>query len=102
RAPVIESNSVLPFFGNKRMLVRLERKGGSLKASVSAGDGNWIEKGTTELPLPAKLKVGVLAVSTSLSLFKPHYSDFRLTTADKTATAVKPAVPEKDLRKPPT
>ena len=58
------------------------------------------------LPLPSAVKVGVAAGSSSSAPFQPRFDGFLL-TADNTAvavkpgTAVKPALVEKALLKPP-
>ncbi len=58
--------------------LRLERKGDKLLASVSEDGKEWKELPALELKLPAKLKLGVAAGTTSTEEFSPHFDRFRL------------------------
>jgi hypothetical protein len=69
--------SVCPLKG-KATRLRLERKGDKLLASVSDDGKKWTELKALEVKLPAKLKVGVAAISTSSEPFAPHFDSFKL------------------------
>jgi regulation of enolase protein 1 (concanavalin A-like superfamily) len=62
----------------KQTYLRLERKGDRLLASVSEDGKKWTELPAQELKLPAKVKVGVAAGTTSTETFAPHYDRFKL------------------------
>jgi RNA polymerase sigma factor (sigma-70 family) len=64
---------------DKATYLRLERKGDKLLASVSHDGKKWSELSPLELKLPAKLKLGVGAGSTSTEPFKPRFDEFKLT-----------------------
>jgi RNA polymerase sigma factor (sigma-70 family) len=64
---------------DKPTYVRLERRGDKLLASASHDGKEWWELEPLEVKLPAKLKLGVAAGTTSTDPFKPSYDDFRLT-----------------------
>lgn len=69
--------SVCPLKG-KVTYLRLERRGDKLLASVSEDDKEWTELKALEVKLPAKLKLGVAAISTSSEPFAPHLDRFKL------------------------
>jgi regulation of enolase protein 1 (concanavalin A-like superfamily) len=82
----------------KATYLRLQRKGGRLLASISQDGQKWTDLPPAGLPLLSAVKVGVVAGSSSSS-FWPRFDGFQL-RADNTAVAIKPAPPEKNLRKP--
>jgi regulation of enolase protein 1 (concanavalin A-like superfamily) len=67
----------------KATYLRLERKGDKLLASVSEDGKEWSDLDPLELKLPAKLKLGVAAGTTSTEKFAPHYDRFRLRTGKR-------------------
>jgi regulation of enolase protein 1 (concanavalin A-like superfamily) len=66
---------------DKPTYVRLERKGNKLLASVSHDGKEWWELKPLEVKLPAKLKLGLAAGTTSTEPFKPRYDQFKLTVS---------------------
>ncbi len=68
---------------DKATLVRLERKGDKLLASVSHDGEKWWELKPLELKLPAKLKIGVAAGGTSMDVFAPQFDQFQLKQGKK-------------------
>jgi regulation of enolase protein 1 (concanavalin A-like superfamily) len=58
--------------------LRLTRKGGSLTAAVSQDGTKWNELKVLETKFGAKLKVGVVAVHTTDTQFKPVFSDLKI------------------------
>jgi regulation of enolase protein 1 (concanavalin A-like superfamily) len=73
--------SVLPL-DDKPTYVRLERKGDRILASVSQDGDKWSELPPLEVKLPAKLKIGLAAGTTSSEPFKPRFDEFRLTAGE--------------------
>jgi regulation of enolase protein 1 (concanavalin A-like superfamily) len=67
---------------DKPLYLRLQRKGDRLQASVSADGDKWTDAEPLDVKLPAKVKVGIAAVSTSEVRFKPRFDEFRLTTGE--------------------
>jgi regulation of enolase protein 1 (concanavalin A-like superfamily) len=68
-----------PLDEDKPTYLKLERKGDKLLASVSQDGKTWSELDPIEVTLPAKVKLGLLAGTTSSDPFKPHYDQFQLT-----------------------
>jgi regulation of enolase protein 1 (concanavalin A-like superfamily) len=64
---------------DKVLYLRLQRQGDRLLASVSQDGNTWTPAQPLSVKLPAQVKIGVAACSTSESQFKPHFDDFRLT-----------------------
>jgi regulation of enolase protein 1 (concanavalin A-like superfamily) len=58
--------------------LRLERKGDRILGAVSEDGKTWTEMKPLELKLPAKLKLGVRAGTTSTETFAPHFDRFKL------------------------
>ena len=80
---VVKNNSRLdPPLEDKATYLRLQRKGDRLLASVSQDGDKWTELEPFDVKLPAKVKIGVAACSTSEVRFKPHFDDFRLNVGD--------------------
>ena len=69
--------AVCPLKG-KQTYLRLERKGDKLLASVSEDGKKWTGLKPLELKLPARLKLGVCAGTTSTEPFAPRYDGFKL------------------------
>jgi len=63
---------------DKDTYLRLERRGDQLLAAVSHDSDKWTELKPLEVKLPAKLKLGVAAGTTSTEPFRPRYDRFRL------------------------
>jgi regulation of enolase protein 1 (concanavalin A-like superfamily) len=61
------------------LYLRLQRKGDRLLASVSQDGGQWTDLQPFDVKLPAKVKIGVAACSTSQTPFLPHFDSFSLT-----------------------
>jgi regulation of enolase protein 1 (concanavalin A-like superfamily) len=59
--------------------LRLQRKGDRLLASASEDGKKWTDLKPLEVKLPAKLKLGVAAGTTSTEAFSPRYDLFKLT-----------------------
>jgi regulation of enolase protein 1 (concanavalin A-like superfamily) len=59
--------------------LRLERKGEKILASVSEDGKKWHDMDPLELKLPAKVKLGVAACTTSTDTFAPHFDQVKLT-----------------------
>lgn len=57
---------------------RLERTGGLVRISTSDDGKSWVEVRSEKLELPARLKIGVFAASTSKEPFKARFDKFRL------------------------
>ena len=64
---------------------RLTRKGESLRAAVSQDGKTWNELAALEVKFAAKLKVGVCAVHTTGTVFKPVFSDLKIEKLDDAA-----------------
>jgi hypothetical protein len=64
---------------DKPAYLRLERKGDRLRAWVSPDGEKWSELPPLDVKLPAKVKIGVAAGTTSAEPFKPTYEGFSLT-----------------------
>ena len=60
--------------------LRLERRGGTVYASVSQDGVNWTSFRTLEVPLPAEMKLGVAAVNTSTKPFAGELEGLTLFT----------------------
>jgi regulation of enolase protein 1 (concanavalin A-like superfamily) len=73
--------AVLPL-EDKATYLRLERKGDRILASVSQDGDKWSELPALDVKLPAKLKVGVSAGTTSGAAFKPSFDEFTLKTGE--------------------
>lgn len=71
------TTDVLPLT-EKHTYLRLQRKGDKLLGSVSEDGKNWTEMNPLEVKLPAKVKLGVAACTTSAEPFAPHFDRFRL------------------------
>jgi regulation of enolase protein 1 (concanavalin A-like superfamily) len=71
------SDSVCPL-KEKQTYLRVERKGGRLLAWASEDGKAWTELKSLELKMPAKVKLGVAAGTTSTETFAPFYDRFRL------------------------
>jgi regulation of enolase protein 1 (concanavalin A-like superfamily) len=63
----------------KTTYLRLERKGDKLIGSVSEDGKTWKDMDPITIELPAKVKLGVAACTTSSEAFAPHYDQFKLT-----------------------
>ncbi len=63
---------------DRETYLRLERKGDKLLAAVSHDAKKWTELKPLELKLPAKLKLGVAAGTTSTEPFLPRFDRFDL------------------------
>jgi regulation of enolase protein 1 (concanavalin A-like superfamily) len=63
---------------DKETFVRLERRGDKLLAAVSHDGKKWTELKPLEVKLPAKLKLGVAAGTTSTEPFLPRFDQFEL------------------------
>ena len=63
---------------DKETYVRLERRGDKLLAAVSHGGKKWSELKPLEVKLPAKLKLGLAAGTTSTEPFLPGFDQFEL------------------------
>lgn len=64
----------------KQFYLRMERRGDSISLRVNTDDRGW-KHGSTVIGiphLPAKLKVGLAAYSTSTEPFKPTFDEFKL------------------------
>jgi regulation of enolase protein 1 (concanavalin A-like superfamily) len=64
----------------KHTHLRLRRKGDRLLGAVSEDGKDWTELSPLEVKLPAKVKLGVAACTTSSEPFAPHFDRFRLRT----------------------
>lgn len=62
----------------KETSLRLERRGNKVYATVSQDGQNWIPLEPKTVALPAKLRVGVAAVNSSTSDFRPQFEAWRL------------------------
>lgn len=62
------------------VFLRLERRGQKLTGAVSLDGDKWKTIGSKKIPAdwPRKLKVGVVAISTSEEEFNPRFSDLKL------------------------
>jgi regulation of enolase protein 1 (concanavalin A-like superfamily) len=58
--------------------LRLERRGDRILGAVSEDGKTWTQMKPLELKLPAKLKLGVRAGTTSTDTFAPHFDRFKL------------------------
>jgi regulation of enolase protein 1 (concanavalin A-like superfamily) len=72
--------AVLPLKGQQTYL-RLQRKGDKVLGFASEDGKKWTELKALELKLPAKLKLGVAAGTTSTDPFAPRYDLFKLRAA---------------------
>ncbi len=61
----------------------MERKGDKLLGSVSEDGKKWMDMDPITIELPAKVKLGVAACTTSSEPFAPHYDQFKLTAKKK-------------------
>ena len=86
---------------DKPIFLRVQRKGNQIAAAFSQDGRQWRALPSLGIALPPTLKMALSAVTTSAAPFQPHFDGFQLTT-NETNVAVKPALPEKELRKPPT
>jgi regulation of enolase protein 1 (concanavalin A-like superfamily) len=68
----------LPLTG-KTTYLRMERKGELLMGSISEDGKKWRDMDPITIKLPAKIKLGVAACTTSSEPFAPHYDQFKLT-----------------------
>jgi RNA polymerase sigma factor (sigma-70 family) len=68
-------------FEYKDTYLRLERKGDQVLGSYSQDGKEWTSLDPLEVTLPARLKVGIAAVSTSAEPFKPRFDAFKLTVS---------------------
>jgi hypothetical protein len=59
--------------------LRLKRRGDTLYFSFSENAKAWQDLGSLDAKLPAKLKLGVFAVTDSAAPFKPRFDRFQLT-----------------------
>ena len=66
----------------KAAFLRLERRGNQLLFSLSADGEKWAKLDPLGRVLPARMKVGILACSTSKEAFKPRFDEFQFTGAD--------------------
>jgi regulation of enolase protein 1 (concanavalin A-like superfamily) len=60
------------------MYLRLERRGDRVFGSFSADGVRWSSFEPHVLDLPARLTLGVAAISTSTEVFQPEFSDFEV------------------------
>jgi hypothetical protein len=67
-----------PQLGDGTTYLRLARKGNQILASVSSDGKEWKSLEPLESRLPARLKVGVVAINTSKQPFSATFSEFRL------------------------
>jgi regulation of enolase protein 1 (concanavalin A-like superfamily) len=70
-------------FMAKEKYLRLERKGDKLLASISDDGKTWSEFRSFEVKLPAKVKLGLIARTTSTSPCSPHFDRFHLRQAKR-------------------
>lgn len=63
---------------DKAVHLKLVRKAGTVTGSYSTDGEKWVALSPLEVKFDAKLKVGIGAVHTTGSEFKPVYSDFKL------------------------
>jgi regulation of enolase protein 1 (concanavalin A-like superfamily) len=75
---VLAGNGAVCPLKEKQTWLRLERKGDQLLGSVSEDGEKWTELKPLGLKLPARVKVGVAAGSTSTETFSPRYDRFSL------------------------
>jgi regulation of enolase protein 1 (concanavalin A-like superfamily) len=69
--------AILPLKARETFL-RLHRKGNKIHGAVSEDGKKWHDLAPLELKLPAKLKLGIAAGTTSEKSFSPHYDRFKL------------------------
>ena len=64
--------------GGEEAYLRLERRGDKVHASVSEDGTKWSTLDPLDIELPAKVKIGVAAISTSTTPFVPTFDQFQL------------------------
>jgi WD40 repeat protein len=70
----------VPFFKGRSTYLRLERRAGTLVASVSHDGAEWIALAPLRIDLPKTVRVGVDAVNTSKRPFVVEFDELKLTT----------------------
>jgi regulation of enolase protein 1 (concanavalin A-like superfamily) len=68
------------FFKGRSTYLRLERRGGTVKASLSDDGKEWSFVKELRVDFPKKLKVGVAAISTSAEPFQVEFDELKVTT----------------------
>jgi WD40 repeat protein/serine/threonine protein kinase len=69
-----------PFFKGRSTYFRLQRRQGTILASVSHNGKEWIALEPLRIALPKRMRVGVAAVNTSKQPFVVEFSELKLTT----------------------
>jgi hypothetical protein len=70
----------VPFFKGRSTYLRLERRAGTLVASVSHDGAEWITLEPLRIDLPKTVRLGVDAVNTSIRPFVVEFDELKLTT----------------------
>jgi regulation of enolase protein 1 (concanavalin A-like superfamily) len=73
--------------GDLPVTLRIERRGQTITGWVSYDGAEWTKAGEREVTYPARIKIGVVAVSTSRRVFSPVFQGLRL---DKPGDPIKP------------
>ncbi len=63
---------------DKTVTLRLRRQGDRFFGAFSRDNTSWTELPLHDVKMPAKVKIGVAAVTSSAEVFKPQLNDFRL------------------------
>jgi regulation of enolase protein 1 (concanavalin A-like superfamily) len=66
------------FFKGRSTYLRLERRGGNVRASLSDDGKEWSLVKELRVDFPKKLKVGVAAISTSAEPFKVEFEELKI------------------------
>lgn len=67
----------------KHTWLRLERKGDTIHGAASEDGKKWHDLKPIEVKLPAKVKIGVGAGTTSTEEFAPHYDRFKVVVKNR-------------------
>ena len=78
---------------NGKCLLRLERKGDQVSASVSANGTEWRAFPPRTVLFPAKLKLGVAAITSSTQPFTVTLSNFRVLRPERVTAGGEPTTP---------
>lgn len=68
------------FFKGRSTYLRLERRGGTVRASLSDDGKEWSFVKQLRVDFPKKLKVGVAAISTSAEPFRVEFEELKVAT----------------------
>ena len=84
---VLIGNAGIKPLKGKETFLRLERQGDKILGSISEDSKEWQTLAPIEVKLPAKIKIGVAACTTSSEPFAPRFDRFQLKQKSEKKTA---------------